>query len=102
MSARCGLLAVLVLLPTAWISAAEPAEQTLPKSLAPFFRPPPEFARELGPHRSLLKFTDGSAVRNAEDWQRRRHEILKNWHGIMGLWPALIEKPRTEYLEKEQ
>src|SRR5213082_2278119 len=38
-------------------------------------------------------------VRTADDWQRRRKEILAYWHGQMGAWPALIEKPKVEELE---
>jgi hypothetical protein len=72
------------------------------KRLAPFFRPPPELANDLGTYQSPLKFDDGRPVRDANDWQRRRQEILKTWHEIMGPWPALIEKPRIEYLEKER
>src|SRR5947207_1433825 len=55
--------------------------------LAEFFRPPQEFAGDLGDYRSPLKFADGYAVRTAEDWQRRRGEILKTWHELMGPWP---------------
>ena len=53
-------------------------------------------------YRSPLKFADGSPVKNADDWAKRRQEILKTWHEIMGPWPTLIEKPKIEYLEKER
>src|SRR5262249_51162985 len=76
--------------------------QETDKRLAPFFRPPPEFADDLGSYRSPLKFADGSPVKSMEDWTKRRKEILKDWHEIMGPWPALIEKPKVEYLEKER
>ncbi|MFQ6098633.1 MAG: dienelactone hydrolase family protein, partial [Armatimonadota bacterium] len=33
---------------------------------------------------------------------KRRQEILRTWHQIMGRWPPLIERPRTEYVEKGQ
>jgi dienelactone hydrolase len=88
----------------------EPAE-TQPKPpdaaairqrLAEFFRPPKELAGDLGDYRSPLKFADGSAARRAEDWQKRRAEVLKTWHELMGPWPAVIEKPKLEYLEKER
>lgn len=77
--------------------AAEP-----PAALAPFFQPPVEFASDFGGYRSPLKFDDGTSVRNAEDWQRRRAEILKYWHTAMGAWPPLLEKPKLEYLEQER
>jgi hypothetical protein len=70
--------------------------------LAPFFRPPPEFAGDLGPYRSPLVFDDGTPVRTPADWQKRRGEILKTWHGLMGEWPALIDKPKVETLSSEK
>lgn len=70
--------------------------------LAPFFQPPAELANDLGTYRSPLKFADGTLVTRAEDWPKRRQEILKQWHDLMGPWPELIEKPKIEYLEKEQ
>jgi dienelactone hydrolase len=86
---------------------AEPKEAggdatAIAKRLAPFFHPPPELAGELGNYRSPLKFADGSAVRSAADWSKRRQEILNTWHDLMGPWPARIEKPKIEYLEKER
>jgi Prolyl oligopeptidase family len=92
---------VVVAILTVALSSAPAAEPALPEALAPFFHPPAKFAADLGTYRSPLKFADGSPVRSAEDWQRRRQEIRKTWHGIMGPWPALIEKPRLDYLEKE-
>ncbi len=70
--------------------------------LAPFFHPPAEFAGDFGPYKSPLKFEDGRAVKNADDWAKRRREIRKTWHDIMGPWPALIEKPKIDYLAKER
>ena len=72
--------------------AAEP-----PAALAPFFRPPAEFA-DLGPQRSPLKFDVGTPVRTAADWEKRRKEILAYWHGAMGAWPPVSDKPRIDYL----
>ncbi len=70
--------------------------------LAPYFRPPPEFADDLGSYRSPLTFDDGTPVRTPADWQKRRQEILKTWHGLMGAWPPLIEKPKVETLSSEK
>jgi dienelactone hydrolase len=70
--------------------------------LAPFFRPPAELTGDLGNYRSPLTFADGRPVRNADDWRKRRQKILKTWHEVMGPWPALIEKPKIEYLQKER
>ncbi len=57
---------------------------------------PAEFAAQQAVGKSPLVFRDGSAVKTAADWQRRRAEILADWHGIMGAWPAIIEKPKIE------
>lgn len=73
-----------------------------PESLIRFFSPPPEFVGDLGSYRSPLLFQDGSMVKNAEDWARRRQEILKIWHDLMGPWPELIEKPKVEVLGVEK
>jgi len=65
------------------------------------FAPPAEFRGKLGDYRPLLKFDDGTPVKTAEDWSRRREEILKYWHQALGPWPQLIEKPRIKGLEEE-
>ena len=45
-----------------------------------------------------MHFHDGRRVMSAADWAERRVEILRYWHKVMGPWPALIEKPKIEYL----
>ncbi|MDB5318408.1 MAG: Acetyl xylan esterase [Phycisphaerales bacterium] len=82
------------------LSLAEPHDDAWSK-IAPYFAPPAEFAGKLGDYRSPLKFEDGSEVRDAKDWPRRRAEILAKWHGLMGPWPALIEKPKVEVSGEE-
>src|SRR5215472_19135970 len=72
------------------------------KTIAPFFKPPAEFAGELGSYRSPLVFKDGMRVRSADDWQRRRKELLDDWMALMGPWPAIIEKPKLEVLANEE
>lgn len=91
---------ITALLSVALVSAARAAEP-LPKSLAPYFTPPAEFAGQLGDYKSPLRFDDGSEVKSADDWKRRRQEILKTWHGLMGPWPEPILKPKLEVLDKE-
>jgi hypothetical protein len=85
---------------------AEPGEpkarEALDERLASFFRPPARFANDLGDYRSPLLFADGVPVRNANDWRRRRREILQTWHENMGSWPPLIDEPRIDYLEQEK
>ncbi len=70
----------------------------LPPSLRSLFTPPAEFAGDLGDFRSPLLFNDGSKVITPADWARRREEILKTWHGLMGEWPELITQPEIETL----
>lgn len=69
------------------------------KKIAPYFTPPPEYVGKLGDFRSPLIFDDGTLVKTPADWQRRRTEILADWHKLMGPWPPLIEKPKIEVLE---
>jgi hypothetical protein len=93
----------LLLLASAGFAQDKPTDADTPwKKIAPYFKPPADLANDLGNYRSPLKFNDGSAVKNAADWQKRRQEILKSWHDLMGAWPAVIEKPKIDYLAKEQ
>ena len=82
-------------------SAEEPSADAIWKQIAPAFVPPKNLESELGSFRSPLKLDDGTLVKDASQWPKRRQEILKNWNGLMGTWPALIEKPKIEILEKE-
>jgi dienelactone hydrolase len=91
---RASIVGLLAALP---LAAADP----LPKELAPFFRPPAEVAGDLGGYRSPLKFDDGTPVRTAADWAKRRAEILKAWHAEMGAWPPVLEKPKVELRGEE-
>ena len=94
MRIRLCLLGVFAVVP---VAGAEP-----PAKLVPYFAPPAEFAGDLGKYRSPLRFDDGTPVRTPEDWQKRRAEILRYWHAQMGEWPALIEKPKIEFAEKQR
>src|SRR3954469_563020 len=67
-------------------------------SIATYFKPPAEYAGKLGDYRSPLLFDDGSPVKTPEDWPKRRRQILDHWHGVMGKWPPVIEKPSIDYL----
>src|SRR5438874_13663283 len=78
------------------------ALREFPEKLAPYFHPPKALANDFAKYRSPLQFDDGTLVKSPADWPRRRQEILKTWHGLMGEWPPLIEKPKIEYLEKER
>ena len=72
------------------------------KEIAPFFSPPKEWQDELGEYRSPLRFADGSMVGSAADWPKRRAEILKQWHDLLGHWPPLITEPKVEILESKR
>ena len=78
------------------------AINNIPRQITPYFSPPPELANDYGEYRSTLRFYNGTTVKTCQDWQRRRNEILKTWHGIMGKWPPMIEKPKIEYLGKKR
>ena len=91
---------VLLRIPVLWTREGD--QEKLDERLAPFFRPPARYAGDAGSFRSPLKFLDGSPVRDAGDWVRRRREILRTWHEAMGPWPKLLEKPTIEYLEAER
>lgn len=87
------------LIGVATVCRAEKGGDPLPASIAGSFRPPEEFAGKPGDYRSPLVFDDGRPVRTREDWQKRRAEIRKAWHEIMGPWPPLVETPKIEFLE---
>lgn len=91
-------LALLLLLAIETRTAAHAA--TAWETIAPHFQPPAEFAGQFGAFRSPLLFNDGSPVKTAADWPRRRREILDQWHALMGPWPPLIEKPKFEILSE--
>jgi dienelactone hydrolase len=74
----------------------------IPEQIAPFFTPPPELADDFGKYRSPLTFYNGTHVKTRQDWQKRRNEILRTWHGIMGHWPPMIKNPKIEYFKKER
>ncbi len=74
----------------------------IPGQIAPLFTPLAELANDFGKYRSPLRFYNGTPVKTHQDWQKRRREILKTWHGIMGNWPPMIDNPKIEYLEKKR
>jgi len=70
--------------------------------LEPHFSAPAQFAGKTGSHTSPLQFEDGRVVRAADDWPKRRNEILKTWTNLLGVWPPLIEQPKVEILESSR
>lgn len=90
---RFGLFLLLFLLAGPNLAPAAAAAEP------PFTQVPAEFAGRLSSGKSPLVFNDGTPVKSAADWPRRRAEILADWHGIMGEWPPVLEKPKVEVLE---
>jgi hypothetical protein len=83
--------------------ANQPQTQSaLDPRLEPSFQPPAELVDDLGAFRSPLIFENGRKVETPEDWLKRREEILATWHKLMGPWPPIIERPKVEFIEKEQ
>ena len=95
---RRSLLGALLAAPLASAGLAQPA--TAWARIAPLFRVPERFAGKLGPYRSPLLFDDGSPVRSAAEWPRRRAEILAAWHDLMGPWPEVLAQSRLEVLSE--
>jgi dienelactone hydrolase len=81
------------------VAGGGPADPRPPAELAEFFRPPAEYREDFGRFRSPLVFADGTRVSTPAAWPRRRQEILDTWHRLLGPWPALIERPRTETVQ---
>src|SRR5690348_5495816 len=95
--------ALSLLLTVAFLTASHVAAAARDEAFArlkPYFAPRAEFAGKRGTYRSPLLFDDGTRVKDAADWPRRREEILHKWHTLMGRWPALLERPGFEIIER--
>jgi hypothetical protein len=88
-----GVLVALLSGSIALCDDTPPAQLTLSPAIAPFFQPPSQYADDFGSFRSPLLFQDGRSVKTVDDWKKRREEIINTWHGFMGRWPQVIEKP---------
>jgi len=96
---RAGFAILCLLSSLLSLPAAEPSATAI---ISPFFSPPAEHAVQFGNYRSPLLFNDGARVKTAADWPRRRAEILAQWHGLMGAWPPVMEKPKLEFLSESK
>ncbi len=96
------LLFIAVSSVAAWAEVQGKAPDDVPVALASAFRPPAEFRDDFGSYKSPLIFDDGRPVRDAAGWRESRKEILATWHGIMGAWPPLIERPKVDVLGAER
>lgn len=101
---RAGLRAALcaaALAPA--VAVAARSQQGTPWDLiAPLFEVPDRFAGQLGPYRSPLVFPDGTPVRTAADWKRRRQQLLSEWHELMGPWPPVPATRRIDVLHESR
>jgi dienelactone hydrolase len=70
--------------------------------IEPFFTPPTQFDGDFGDYSSPLRFADGSAVKDAKGWPRRRAEILADWHQMLGPWPDLLAEPQIKILNTQR
>ncbi len=66
------------------------------------FTPPQKWDNQYGKYRSPLIFNDGTLAKTADQWQRRRTEILSDWQSMLGQWPELNTKQKLEILETKQ
>jgi hypothetical protein len=92
-----------VLVAAVVIRAGEPASphpSSPAVALNSFFQPPPEFAGQFGDYRSPLTFHDGTIAVSHQDWLRRRAELLRQWHDLMGPWPPLLEHPGVKVMSE--
>lgn len=62
-------------------------------NISRFFTPPTAHKDDFGDFRPVLQFEDGRRVQNERDWEDRRQELLRKWHGLLGPWPPLLQKP---------
>lgn len=69
------------------------------RKIGQFFTPPDKFKGKYGDYRSPLKFYSGQPVKTADDWKKRRNEILARWNDMMGKWPSLIKNQKMEVLD---
>ncbi len=69
------------------------------EKIEPYFSPPSQWQGKFGDYKSPLEFADGTRVQTAEDWDRRRAEILSEWESLLGEWPELITNPEVQILE---
>jgi hypothetical protein len=70
--------------------------------LKPYFNPPDALKNDFGNYPSPLKLADGSQIQTTEQWQKRRTELLAEWHSLMGQWPPLITDQTAEVLEEKR
>lgn len=86
---------------TACVVTAQ-GEGTAWQRINTLFEVPAVYQDQYGVYRSPLRFADGSAVASREDWARRRGELLRDWHQLMGPWPSVLMNPRLKVIHEER
>jgi len=86
--------------PALLVAVAAAAE--LPAQLVPHARPPAEFQGDFGAYRSPLLFEDGTEVKTADDWLRRRARIRDAWVRRLGAELQPLERPQVKFLGTER
>jgi hypothetical protein len=86
------------------LPASTQAASTAPswRTIEPLFEVPAGYRDQPGAYRSPLLFNDGTKVKSPIDWSRRRTELLRDWHELMGPWPPVLARPRFEVLGEER
>jgi hypothetical protein len=69
------------------------------ESIRTFSEPPAAYQNEFAAYKTLLRDSEGHAVVNSAQWQKRRQEIFSYWNDLLGSWPPLIPKPKVEILK---
>ncbi len=80
-------------------TGSQSSQTTSWDNIMSYFTPPQPWQDKFGGYKSPLEFADGKTAKTPADWQRRRAEIVSEWEGFLGKWPALNTKPDVEILE---
>lgn len=82
--------------------AQEKTDSSVWEQIAPYFSPPDSLKDNYGDYASPLIFENGENVKTAQDWAKRRKEILAQWYEMMGEWPAMLEDQEMEIVESSK
>ena len=74
----------------------------VPPGLGHAFAPPAKYANDFGDFQSVMKFNDGRSVKTKNDWPARRDEIRRDWHQLLGEWPALMTDQTLTVMKTEK
>ena len=98
---RSVILFLGLLFPFQNSGATDPADQPAWSRIQQAFVVPEPWVGKTGQLRSVLTLTDGSPVRTAADWKRRRSELLAEWTELLGHWPPLLTDQALQVLDSK-